>query len=38
MQILIEAGASINTAGNTDWSPLHLAARFEYIELLKARP
>ena len=38
MQILIGAGATINTASDVGWTPLHETARYEHIELQKVRP
>ena len=35
MQILIEAGANINTASHVGWTPLHTAAEKGYTELVK---
>ena len=37
MQILIEAGASINTFSYIGWTPLHETARRGRIELQKVR-
>ena len=37
MQILIEAGASINTSIDSNWTPLHETAAREHIDLQRVR-